>query len=177
MPWDPTVEADPSYHLDHIRAGLRQAASHLPRVDAIGCSSAGIYIDDKVKVASLFRSVEPQAFADRVERMFMDIGSEWGVPIRVINDGDVTALAGAIFAAIGAYLGSTIPWYLEHYEFEHVLILGRVTSGEGGEILAARARAVLTGEFPEIAERVSLHMPDENSRRVGQAVAAASLPE
>ena len=85
--------------------------------------------------------------------------------------------AGAIFATIGAYLGATIPWYLEHYEFEHVLILGRVTSGAGGEILAARARAVLAGEFPEIAERVSLHMPDENTRRVGQAVAAASLPE
>ena len=281
LPWDPKVEGDPSYHLDHVRAGLRQAASHLPRVDAIGCSSAGIYIDDKVKVASLFRAVEPQAFADRVERMFIDIGSEWGVPIRVINDGDVTALAGAlslgvhgvlgiamgsseaggyvdpsghitgwlnelafapvdldpaaaveewsgdrgvgalyfsqqavarladaaglavdqhsplperlkevqamvatgderagaIFAAIGAYLGSTIPWYLEHYEFEHVLILGRVTSGAGGEILAARARAVLAAEFPETAERVTLHMPDEKSRRVGQAVAAASLPE
>ncbi len=280
LPWDPKVEGDPSYHLGHIRAGLRQAASHLPRVDAIGCSSAGIYIDDKVRVASLFRSVEPQAFADSVERMFIDIGNEWGVPIRVINDGDVTALAGAlslgahgvlgiamgsseaggyvdpsghisgwlnelafapvdldpaaaveewsgdrgvgalyfsqqavarladaaglevdphsplperlkevqamvttgderacaIFATIGACLGFTIPWYLEHYEFEHVLILGRVTSAEGGEILAARARAVMTCEFPEIAERVSLHMPDEKSRRVGQAVAAASLP-
>jgi hypothetical protein len=58
-----------------------------------------------------------------------------------------------------------------------VLILGRVTSGEGGVILLERAKEVLEKEFPEINERMQLHIPDENSRRVGQSVAAASLPE
>jgi len=281
LPWDPKVEADPGYHLEHIRSGLRQAAAHLPRVDAIGGSAAGIYVDNRVKIASLFRAVPEGLFQESVEPMFVRLAEEWGVPFRVINDGDVTALAGAlsleargvlgiamgsseaagyldtdgrimgwlnelafapvdlnpaapmdewsgglglgalyfsqqavdrlapvagfefdagmsvpdrlvnvqekatagdegarkVFETIGTYLGYTIPWYCEFYDFEHVLILGRVTSGAGGEALVARAREVLTSEYPEIAERVNLQMPDEASRRVGQAVAAASLPE
>lgn len=281
LPWDPKDQADPAYHLTHIRSGLEKAASHLPRVDAIGGSAAGIYVDNRVKVASLFRAVPEDTFAETVEPMFVRLAEEWGVPFRVINDGDVTALAGAlsleargvlgiamgsseaagyldadghimgwlnelafapvdmnpnaavdewsgglglgaqyfsqqavnrlaepagigfdagtslperlkivqeraaggdgdalaIFETIGTYLGYTIPWYREFYDFEHVLILGRVTSGAGGELLAARAEEVLGAEFPELAERVNLQMPDERSRRVGQAVAAASLPE
>ncbi|MGQ9581878.1 MAG: ROK family protein, partial [Armatimonadota bacterium] len=62
------------------------------------------------------------------------------------------------------------------YELRHVLILGRVTSGEGGNIILEKAYEVLKREFPEVAEKVKLHLPDESSRRVGQAVAAASLP-
>ena len=85
--------------------------------------------------------------------------------------------AGQIFATIGAYLGYTIPWYSEFYDFDDLLILGRVTSGRGGEILLGTAKDVLGAEFPEVAERIALHVPDEKSRRVGQAVAAASLPE
>ncbi len=285
IPWDPKHEADPAYHRRHIKGGLELAASHLPRVDAIGCSAAGIYIDDRVKVASLFRGIPAERFATDVEEMLVDIGRHWKVPFCVVNDGDVTALAGAlaleahgvlgiamgsseaggyvdgaghitgwlnelafgpvdlaldaaveewsgdrgvgalyfsqqavgrladdaaiapfaeaadgvvplpqrleqvqaladdgdpsaeaIFTTIGDYLGFTIPWYLEHYDFGHVLILGRVTSGRGGEILASRARRILADEFPEVNESVELHMPDEETRRVGQAVAAASLP-
>ncbi len=279
-PWDPKVEADPAYHLGHIRAALERAAAHLPRVDAIGGSAAGIYIDDRVRVASLFRSVPESRFVAEVEPMFARLGEEWGVPIRVINDGDVTALAGAmasgcggilgiamgsseaagylghdrrikgwlnelgfapvdggaeapveewsgdrgvgtsyfsqqaierlahvagmeldpalgqaeklvvvqelaengdqraglLFATIGAYLGHTVPWYRVFYGFDTVLVLGRVTSGAGGDLLVREARRVLEQDYPELADRVALQLPDETTRRVGQAVAAASLP-
>ena len=281
IPWDPKDQADPAYHRDRIQAGLELAASHLPRVDAIGGSSAGIYIGNRVLVASLFRSVPEDLFADEVKMMFLDLQKHWGVPLQVVNDGDVTALAGTlalgkqgmlgiamgsseaagflnkeghltgwlnelafgpvdfspaaatdewsgdagvgsmyfsqqavnrlapsaglsfppemplperlafvrervdggderaaqIFATIGVYLGYTIPWYAEFYDFDDLLILGRVTSGRGGEVLLSTAREVLEKEFPEVAERTTLHVPDERSRRVGQAVAAASLPQ
>jgi hypothetical protein len=58
-----------------------------------------------------------------------------------------------------------------------MLILGRATTGKGGDIVLSKAREVLKKEFPEIAKKVRLHVPDEKSRRVGQAVAAASLPK
>ena len=67
--------------------------------------------------------------------------------------------------------------YADFYDFRHVLILGRVTTGKGGDIVLAKAREVLKPEFPGVAEKIALHVPDEKSRRVGQAVAAASLPE
>jgi len=84
--------------------------------------------------------------------------------------------ARAIFETIGTYLGYTLPWYAEFYDMEHAMILGRVTSGEGGEIILAKAKEVLAAEFPEVAKAISIFLPDEKSRRVGQAVAAASLP-
>ncbi|MBO5981114.1 MAG: ROK family protein, partial [Clostridia bacterium] len=65
----------------------------------------------------------------------------------------------------------------EFYDIKHVLIMGRVTSGEGGTILLAKAQEVLDVEFPELAKKITLHIPDESSRRVGQSVAAASLPD
>jgi hypothetical protein len=34
----------------------------------------------------------------------------------------------------------------------------------------------LKKHFPEVARKIELRVPDEKSRRVGQAVAAASLP-
>ncbi len=85
--------------------------------------------------------------------------------------------ARKIFSTIGVYLGYTIPHYADFYDFSNLLILGRVTSGTGGEIILDRARSVLAQAFPETAECVTIHVPDEKSRRVGQAVAAASLPE
>jgi len=281
IPWHPVVEQDPQYHYAKILAGLKLAAAHLPRVDAIGGSSAGIYVDNQVKVASLFRSVPLDEFNQVVKPMFLKIQKEWGVPVVVINDGDVTALAGAmsleqnamlgiamgsseaagyldpqgritgylnelafapvdfnahavpdewsgdrgvgalyfsqqavnklssaagisfpsemllperlkvvqgkanagdpaalkIFETIGVYLGYALPHYADYYEFANVLILGRVTSGRGGEIILQKAKEILNQEFPELAAKVTLHVPDEQSRRVGQAVAAASLPE
>jgi len=281
IPWHPVVQSDPNYHLQRIREGLQLAASHLPRVDAIGGSSAGIYINNRVKVASLFRSVPAQLFASCVEPMFEQIQKEWNVPLVVVNDGDVTALAGAvslgknamlgiamgsseavgflagdggitgqlnelafapvdfnssaardewsgdvgvgalyfsqqavnklapragfnfpeemllperllaiqeqadrgnhaaeqIFASIGVYLGYTLAHYADYYSYENLLLLGRVTSGRGGQIILNQAQTLLQEQFPELAATFELCVPDEKSRRVGQAVAAASLPQ
>ena len=85
--------------------------------------------------------------------------------------------AADIYDTIGAYFGYAIAYYAEFYDIRHVLIMGRVTSGEGGTILLARAQEVLDKEFPELAKQITLHIPDEKSRRVGQSVAAASLPK
>ena len=84
--------------------------------------------------------------------------------------------AAKIYETIGVYLGYTIPHYAAFYDFKHLLILGRVTTGQGGDIVLATAREVLRKEFPEVTGKIKLHVPDEKSRRIGQAVAAASLP-
>jgi predicted NBD/HSP70 family sugar kinase len=84
--------------------------------------------------------------------------------------------AGCIFEAIGIYLGYTIPWYEVFYDVRNLLVLGRVMSGPGGNLIMEKAAEVLRKEFPDTAARVRLHLLDEKSRRVGQAVAAASLP-
>ncbi len=281
IPWTPVQQKDPNYHFQKIEAGLKEAATHLPKVDSIGGSSAGILINNQFRIASLFRSVSPDDFIKKVQPLFADIESIWKVPVTVINDGDVTALAGAmslntdsilgmamgsseatgfinsegkitdqlnelafapvdisptavadewskdvgvgalyfsqqavnklapkakisfpkdmplperlvkvqeladsgnkdalkIFETIGVYLGYTIPLYKRFYGFNSVLILGRVTSGSGGELIIKKAKEILNSEFPKLAEEISLHVPDEASRRVGQAVAAASLPQ
>ncbi len=281
IPWDPYFQADPSYHLDGVNDSLRRAAAHLPRVDAIGGSAAGVYVNNEVRVASLFRGVPPAEFESRVRRMFFTLQQSWGgVPFEVANDGEVTALAAsmslgvnsvlgismgtsmaagyvtpegqitswlnelafapieqrdcaprdewsgdigcgvqyfsqqgvarlaalagfcfadhtglperlvavqtalaggdararAVYETVGVCFGYALAHYAEFYDLAHVLILGRVTSGEGGEIILARAREVLDAEFPELSRRLALHMPDEKSKRHGQAVAAASLP-
>jgi predicted NBD/HSP70 family sugar kinase len=87
------------------------------------------------------------------------------------------ARAAKIYQTIGIYLGYTLAHYATFYDFRHALILGRVTTGLGGDLVLARAREVLTQEFPAVAKKIALHVPDEKSRRIGQAVAAASLPE
>ena len=279
--WDPYFESDPQYHFDGIMDSLKKAAAHLPRVDAIGGSAAGCYVNNRVKVASLFRGVAPEDFDRRVKDMFLEVQRAWnGVPLEVVNDGEVTALAGAmslgqngvlgiamgtsqaagyvtreghitswlnelafapvehradapmdewsgdrgcgaqyfsqqavgrllepagieapaemplpeklklaqqlmatgdprsrqIYETIGVYLGYAVAHYADFYDFDHVLVLGRVTSGAGGDRILAEAREVLRVEFPGLAERIRLHMPDEKDKRHGQAVAAASLP-
>jgi predicted NBD/HSP70 family sugar kinase len=279
IPWDPKNEADPDFHYRRIDEGLRLAASHLPRVDAIGGSAAGIYIDNQVKVASLFRAVPAEQFQAKVKPLFLRLREAWGVPLEVANDGDVTALAGgmslqvrgvlgiamgssqaagfldrdgritgwlnelafapldyrkdapadewsgdlgcgvqyfsqqavvrlapragialppghpaeqlkhvqellvqgdrraqSVFETIGICLGYALAQYADMYDLRYVLILGRVTSGAGGDLILAAARAVLEREFSGLQERIGLHLPDEKSKRVGQAVAAASLP-
>jgi len=82
-----------------------------------------------------------------------------------------------IFQTIGAYLGYALAQYADMYDFSHVLVLGRVTSGAGGDLIVEKATEVLRTDFPELAQKLSLHLPNEKSKRVGQAVAAASLPE
>ena len=105
IPWHPVVEADPAYHLAAIEEGLRRAAEHLPRVDAIGGSSAGIYVNDRPMVASLFRAVPEDRFNSEVRTMFERLRDKWNVPLTVINDGDVTALAGAMSLERNGMLG------------------------------------------------------------------------
>jgi predicted NBD/HSP70 family sugar kinase len=85
--------------------------------------------------------------------------------------------AAGIWRTMGVYLGYTLAHYACHYALRHVLILGRCTSGRGGQILLDEAGRVLRSEFPDLASRVNIQLPDEKSRRVGQSVAAASLPE
>ena len=81
---------------------LRRAAQHLPHVDAIGGSAAGVYVDNQVRFASLFRGVAPEVFEQRVKNMFRDLKREWnGVPFDVVNDGDVAALLGSMSLRVG----------------------------------------------------------------------------
>ena len=97
----------------------------------------------------------------------------------LIENGDENEkkIAENIFGDIGIYLGYTIPLYTHFYEFKHLLVLGRVVSGKGGNIIVDKAKEVLKNEFSDISKNVEIHIPDEKSRRVGQSVAAASLPE
>ncbi len=277
--WEPRKQSDPEYHFREIMAGLRAAAAKMPRVDAIGGSSAGVIINNRPMVASLFRGVPREEF-HRVKDLFLRLGREMKAPIEVINDGDVTALAGAlslqdtgilgiamgsseaggyvnmagginpwlselafapvdyqpdapadewsqdrgvgalyfsqqcvfrlapkagievpagvtdadrlkfvqgkleaghagatdIWRSMGYYLGYGVAHYADFYDVKHVLILGRCTSGRGGDLILHGAKEVLRGEFPALAERVNIQLPDEKSRRVGQSIAAASLP-
>jgi predicted NBD/HSP70 family sugar kinase len=277
--WEPRIRADPEYHYREIMSALEAAASKMPRVDAIGGSAAGVYINNRVRVASLFRGV-PRERYDEIRNLFLRIRDEMGVPLEVANDGDVTALAGSmsleddgvlgiamgsseasgyvnmegnitgwlnelafapvdyslnapadewsrdrgvgamyfsqqcvfrlapkvgielpddvplaeklrvvqekleaghegaagIWQSIGTYLGYTLAHYADFYAVKHVLILGRCTSGSGGQLILDGARSVIESEFPDLAKQVNIQLPDEKSRRVGQSIAAASLP-
>ena len=279
--WFPKTNADPDYHFEGILSAFRTAASKMPRVDAIGVSSAGIYVDNRAMVASLFLKVPRDLFDQKVKDIYIRAAKELGdIPLEVANDGDVTALAGAmsleenrvlgiamgtseaagyvdtdgnitgwlnelafapvdlqddamvdewsgdkgcgvkyfsqdsviklapragialdeslspaeklkvvqkemeegresardIYRSIGVYLGHALAYYAAYYDIGHVLLLGRVMSGEGGDLVIAEARRVLDEEYPEYAA-MELHLPDEKIRRVGQSVAAASLPQ
>jgi predicted NBD/HSP70 family sugar kinase len=280
-PWDPYFQKDPAYHIEGIHQSLLSAAAHLPRVDAIGGSAAGVYVNNEVRVASLFRGIPPDVFERDIRRLFFTLQDRWGgVPFEVANDGEVAALAGSmslgdnavlgismgtsqaggyvrpsgditpwlnelafapvdyrldapvdewagdagcgvqyfsqqavsrladqagfglpaampaqdrlvavqeamaagdpraekVYDSLGAYLGYAIGHYADFYHLRHVLVTGRVTSGSGGERLLLRAREVLAAEFPAVASRTRVRMPDEKDKRHGQAIAAASLP-
>lgn len=280
IPWDPYFQEDPGYHREGIKDSLQRAAAKLPRVDAIGGSAAGVYVNNRVRVASLFRGVPDEIYEDKVRNLFLELAEEWQVPLEVINDGDVTALAGsmsihdgallgvamgtstaagyvdsegaitpwlselafvpvdyregapvdewsgdggcgvqyfsqqavarlvpasgleidgslpapeqlvqvqekmaegeeraaAIYRSIGVYLGYAIPHFSRFYTIRHLLLLGRVMSGAGGDLIVATATKVLEDEFPELASAIEMMTPDETLKRHGQAIAAASLP-
>jgi len=84
--------------------------------------------------------------------------------------------AAAIYRSIGVYLGYAIPQFARFYEIRHLLLMGRVLSGTGGDLIIEHANAVLRDEFPELASKVEVTTPDEKMKRHGQAIAAASLP-
>ncbi len=278
--WFPKVNSDPQYHYDGILDSMKTAASYMPRVDSIGVSTAGICVDNKIMVASLFIKVPDELYDSKVKNIYKDVAKEFGdIPLVVANDGDVTALAGAmelkadkvlgiamgtseaggyigdqfsllgwlnelafvpvdfnadamvdewsgdfgcgvkyfsqdsviklaeyggfhfdendsparklkiiqdlyehndplaheIFENIGIYLGYSIAYYAMFYDIKHILLLGRVVSGMGGNTILAKAREVLYAEFGDLAN-IIMHLPDEKNRRVGQSIAAASLP-
>lgn len=279
--WHPKTQADPQYQFDGIVDSFKRAASKMPRVDAIGVSSAGVFIGNSPMVSSLFIKV-PRERREEVKSIFDRAAKEIGdVPIVVANDGDVTALAGAmsmeqgcvmglamgtseavgyvnadgnllgwfnelafapvdlseeamqdewstdygvgckyfsqdaviklapragiileesltpaeklkavqtlaengdegalsIFADIGCYLAHTLSLYAQFYDLKYLLVLGRVASGVGGERVISRCNEVLKAEYPQLADKITVMLPDEKTRRVGQSVAAASLPE
>ena len=113
--------------------------------------AAGITLDDQLELPERLKAVQQLAAA---------------------GDARVTPL----YQTIGCYLGYALAHYADFYDFRHALILGRVTTGEGGHLILQKANDVLTQDFPELAAKIKLHLPDEASRRVGQAIAAASLP-
>jgi len=280
--WSPKTQEDPGYHFNGIVEAFKTAASKMPRVDAIGVSSAGVYVDNKTMAASLFIKVPEDKFNEQVKDIYIRAAKEIGnIPLTVANDGDVTALAGAmslddnkvlgiamgtsqaggyvdesgnitgwlnelafapvdanpnaavdewskdigcgvkyfsqdgviklaksagieidenlqpsknlkivqelvekedsgalkIFTSIGTYLGHSIAFYSNFYDINHVLLLGRVMSGKGGNLIFETANKVIKDEYANISGFVKIHLPDEKNRRVGQSVAAASLPE
>ena len=85
--------------------------------------------------------------------------------------------AQKVFRDIGIYLAYTVVQYSKFYDIRNLMILGRVMSGKGGEMILNTCQAVLKDEFPALYEQVSVMLPDEKTRRVGQSVAAASLPD
>ena len=189
----------------------------MPRVDAVGVSSAGVFINNRTMRASLFLQVPKDLYDAKVKDIYLRaVKDTFGdIPVAVINDGDVSALAGAIiklapragiqldeaaspaeklkavqalmeqgseaaakvYESIGVYLGHTLAFYYDLYACRHVLLLGRVMSGKGGDLILDTAKRVLAEEYPGIADKLLPSLPDERFRRVGQSMAAASLAE
>ena len=108
--WFPKTNADPDYHYDGIVAAFKSAAEKMPRVDAVGVSSAGVYVDNRTMVASLFLKVPKDAFEAKVKDIYIRaIKDTFGdIPFAVANDGDVSALAGAMSLEDNSVLAS--PW-------------------------------------------------------------------
>ena len=114
------------------------------------------------------------------QRFGFSFPNDMGLPERLkdvqaaMEKGDEKALR--VYVQIGRFLAHAIPWYNEFYDYENMMILGRVTSGLGGEIILETAKRILADVYPEWAEKIDLFMPDENARRLGQSVAAAQIP-
>ena len=107
FPWDPRNNPDPEYHYTKLTAGLKEAAASLPRVDAIGGSTAGTLVGKKMGVASLFRAIKeknPSKYPV-AQDMFFRVERDWKVPFEIYNDGDVSALAGMITMGKKGILG------------------------------------------------------------------------
>ena len=153
--WDPYFEKDPDYHHQGIMDSLQRAAKHLPRIDAIGGSAAGVYINNRVRIASLFRGVPHELFEKRVKNLFLEIARDWNdVPMHVANDGDVSALAGSMSLGDGSVLG---------------LAMG--TSVAAGYVDAAGAITNWLSELAFVPIDYSLDAPaDEWSGDIGCAV-------
>ena len=82
-----------------------------------------------------------------------------------------------LFETIGAYLAYTVVLYSQFYNIEYMMLMGRVMSGKGGDTILRVCNEILKDEYPELAAKCCVTLPDEKMRRVGQSVAAASLPK
>lgn len=103
--WFPKLNSDPNYHLEGILDSIDNALNALGgRVDALGVSTAGIVVDNEVRVSSLFRKVSKKEQAEFVRPIYTNLSKKYGCPVKVANDGDVAALAGA-FTEGGEILG------------------------------------------------------------------------
>ena len=105
VPWDPYFQKDPDWHRREILDTIERCRMKVPSIDAVGGSAAGVYVQNEVRVASIFRGVGGELFEKKVRNLFKDIGRELGVPLMVMNDGDVTALAGSMEIGRGCVLG------------------------------------------------------------------------
>jgi predicted NBD/HSP70 family sugar kinase len=297
--WDVT-NVDPQYHFDKIVAELNKAKATLPKVDAVGGSATGTVSDkNEATWCDIFPNVPTDVYKEKVVDIFVRMAKEVAgdVPLKVINDGEVTALAayqkikagnimgismgssegggycnkdgnlmgwinelcyikldlnpnavtdpwtkgahrgishmylgqrGAtklaakggvevpaeqkyphkemctikhenhaqclkliqeamkdpekepkvkqIYETVGVYLGYALAQYTEFYSIDHVMILGRVSKGAGGDLMLETAKKVLEEEFPEIP-KITFHTADDHFKAVGQCIAAAALPE
>merc|ERR1712151_1235237 len=289
---------DPQYHYDAIMAALKLAKEALPRVDAIGGSATGTVSDkNEATWCDIFPNVPRDVYKEKVVDIFVRMAKDLAgdVPLKVINDGEVTALAAVqkikkgnvmgismgssegggyansdgnlmgwiselcyikldlnpkaptdpwskgahrglshlylgqrgatklaakggvevpdnykfphkdmctikhehhaqclkliqkamektpdgdvrkIYETCGVYLGYALAQYSEFYKIDHVMILGRVSKGAGGDVMLDTAREVLEEEFPEYAG-ITFHTADDHFKAVGQCIAAAALP-
>merc|ERR1712203_1201659 len=80
-----------------------------------------------------------------------------------------------LYETVGVYLGYGLAQYCEFYKIDHVMILGRVSKGSGGDLMLGTAKKVLETEFPEIGA-INFHTADDHFKAVGQCIAAAALP-
>ena len=77
----PKTNADPDYHFQGIVAAMKSAAAKMPQVDAIGVSSAGIYVNNRTMLASLFLKVPKEAFDAKVKDIYVRSGKgNWRRP-------------------------------------------------------------------------------------------------
>ena len=67
--------------------------------------------------------------------------------------------AAKIYRTIGTCFGYAIAHYADFYEIKNLLILGRVSSGKGGEVIIEEAKKVLAAEFPALAEKIKPASP------------------
>jgi predicted NBD/HSP70 family sugar kinase len=121
-----------------------------------------------------------QAVGRLLEPAGIDLPSEMPLPVKLEHVQEMVAAgderARKIYETIGVFFGYNIANYADFYDVRNLLVLGRVLSGIGGDLILTVATQVLREEFPEVHERIRFHIPDEKEKRHGQAIAAASLP-
>jgi len=94
---------------------------------------------------------------------------------KAMTDPEKEKTVRELYETVGVYLGYALAQYSEFYKIDHLMILGRVSKGAGGDIMLNTAKKVLETEFPEYAG-IQVHTADDHFKAVGQCIAAAALP-